>query len=249
MIGIVGFGKLGSAFAKGFSNSGLEVLVYTLNKKKLENESVQIAESIQELTQRCQIIFLGLKPDVLINELKQNSEFLKEKILVSPAASLLLSEMESVFPDIKVIRIMPNIGASLNHTPIPYVLGKNISKEDENFFLEIFSRVGVTTKVEEKQMPIISAIAGSSPAYFAYFAQAMYDAAKEAGLNPETAKILLAQSLSGTGALLSHFSAQDIMEKVTTKGGLTEKGIKELDSAGVYLAIKHAVQFQSKDSS
>ena len=36
------------------------------------------------------------------------------------------------------------------------------------------------------------------------------------------------------------------MEKVTTKGGVTEKGIKELESAAVYQAIKHAIKFQSK---
>ena len=246
MIGIIGLGKLGGAFAQGFLNSGIQVLAYDINTGKLEEEAVQRAASDSEVLERSSIILLSLKPEMLLELLRKNPKAAKGKILVSPAANLSLEKMEEVSPYLKIIRIMPNIGASVEHTPIPYVLGKNISKEEENSFLEMFSRIGVAAKVKEEHMDIITAIVGSSPAYFAYFARAMREAAKEAGVNEETANILLAQSLSGTGALLSNNSCEEIMEKVTTKGGVTEKGIKELESAGVYLAIKHAIKIQSK---
>ena len=73
----------------------------------------------------------------------------------------------------------------------------------------------------------------------------MREAAKEKGVPEETAKLLLAQALSGTGALLAKSSCEEVMEKVTTKGGVTEKGIKELEAAAVYQAIKHAIKLQS----
>jgi len=246
MIGIIGLGKLGGAFAQGFLNSGIPVLAYDPNAENLKEEAVQRAKSDSEVIEQSTIILLTIKPAELLEVLRKNPEAAQGKILVSPAARLRLEKMEAISPGLKIIRIMPNIGASVAHTPIPYVPGKNISEEEEASFLELFSRVGVAAKVNEDNMNIITAIAGSSPAYFAYFARAMHDAAKEAGLSEETANILLAQSLSGTGALLSKSSCEEIMEKVTTKGGVTEEGIKELESAGVYQAIKHAIKFQSK---
>jgi pyrroline-5-carboxylate reductase len=243
MIGIIGFGKLGSAFAQGFLNVGVKVLAYDSSEDKLTMEGVQKASSPKEVFEKSEMVFLGLKPDALVSVLKENPT---EKLLVSPAAKLTLAEMQEASLNAKLIRVMPNIAASQNLSPIPYALGKNVSPDEEKAFLELFSRVGVTVKVEESQMDIITAIVGSSPAYFAYFARAMREAAKEQGVPEETANLLLAQVLSGTGALLSKSSCEEIMEKVTTKGGVTEKGIKELESAAVYQAIKHAIKFQSK---
>ncbi len=243
MIGIIGFGKLGSAFAQGFLNAGVKVLAYDSSEEKLNLEGIRKASSPKEVFEKSEMVFFGLKPDAILSVLKENPT---EKLLVSPAAKLTLAEMQEASPNSKLIRVMPNIAASQNLSPIPYALGKSVSQEDENTFKEFFSRVGVTVKVEESQMDIITAIVGSSPAYFAYFARAMREAAKEQGVPEETANLLLAQVLSGTGALLSKSSCEEIMEKVTTKGGVTEKGIKELESAAVYQAIKHAIKLQSK---
>jgi len=243
MIGIIGFGKLGSAFAQGFLNAGVKVLAFDSTEEKLSLEGVQKASSPKEVFEKAEMVFLGLKPDTLLSLLKETSS---EKLLISPAAKLTLAEMQEASPNSKIIRVMPNIAAAQNLSPIPYSVGSAVSAEDEISFKELFSRVGVTVKVEESQMDIITAIVGSSPAYFAYFARAMREAAKEEGVPEETANLLLAQVLSGTGALLFRSSCEEIMEKVTTKGGVTEKGIKELESAAVYQAIKHAIKFQSK---
>lgn len=244
MIGIIGFGKLGSAFAQGFLNTSVKIIAFDFSEEKLNLEGIQKAFSPKEVLEKSEMIFLGLKTDALVSVLKENA--VEGKVLISPAAKLTLAEMEEISPNSKIIRIMPNIAAAENLSPIPYTLGKNVSQEEENSFRELFSRVGVTVKVEESQMDIITAIVGSSPAYFAYFARAMREAAKEQGVPEETANLLLAQVLSGTGALLSKSSCEEIMEKVTTKGGVTEKGIKELESAAVYQAIKHAIKLQSK---
>ncbi len=243
MIGIIGFGKLGSAFAQGFLNAGVKVLVFDSSEEKLSMEGVQKASSPKEVLEKSEMIFLALKPDAILFVLKENPT---DKLLVSPAAKVTLAEMQEASPSSKIIRIMPNIAAAENFSPLPYTLGKHVSPEEEKAFLELFSRVGVTVKVEESQMDIITAIVGSSPAYFAYFARAMREAAKEQGVPEETANLLLSQVFSGTGALLSKSSCEEIMEKVTTKGGVTEKGIKELESAAVYQAIKHAIKIQSK---
>ena len=244
MIGVIGFGKLGSAFAQGFLNAGVNVLAFDSSEEKLITEGIQKASSIKEVLEKSEMVFFGLKPEALVSILKENA--VEGKLLISPAAKLTLAEMEQASPNSKLIRIMPNIAAAENFSPIPYALGKNVSPDEEKVFIELFSRVGVTVKVVESQMDVITAIVGSSPAYFAYFARAMREAAKDQGVPEETANLLLAQVLSGTGALLSKSSCEEIMEKVTTKGGVTEKGIKELESAAVYQAIKHAIKFQSK---
>ncbi|MBD3397690.1 hypothetical protein GF412_01000 [Candidatus Micrarchaeota archaeon] len=243
MIGIIGFGKLGRAFAQGFLNAGVKVIAFDSSMKKINMEGVRKAASAREVLEKSEMALLALKPDAIHPVLKENPS---SKLLISPAAELTLAEMQASSPNSGIIRIMPNIAAAENLSPIPYSAGKSVSPEQEKSFRETFSRVGVTVKAEESQMDVITAIVGSSPAYFAYFARAMREAAKDEGVSEETANLLLAQVLSGTGALLSKSSCEEIMEKVTTKGGVTEKGIKELESASVYQAIKHAIKFQSK---
>jgi pyrroline-5-carboxylate reductase len=219
------------------------VIAFDSFEEKISMGRVQVASSLSEAIEKSEMSLLALKPDALLAVLNENPT---EKLLISPAANLTLAEMQEASPTSKIIRIMPNIAAAENLSPIPYSPGKSVSREEEDSFKELFSRVGVTAKVEESRMGIITAIVGSSPAYFAYFARAMREAAKEQGVPEETANLLLAQVLSGTGALLSNSSCEEIMENVTTKGGVTEKGIKELESASVYQAIKHAIKFQSK---
>ncbi len=243
MLGIVGMGKLGTAFASGFLKAGVKIIAYDRQAERLEIEGIQTAGSPEEVFEKSEMLFLAVKPDSIASLIEDAP---KGKILVSPAAKLALGEMQKGSPDAKIIRIMPNIAAAENLSPIPYSPGKHVSAEDEEAFRELFSRVGVTVRIDESQMDIITAIVGSSPAYFAYFARAMREAAKEQGVPEKTANLLLAQVLSGTGALLSKSSCEEIMEKVTTKGGVTEKGIRQLESAAVYQAVKHAIKFQSK---
>ena len=246
MIGIIGFGKLGSAFAQGFSNRKIPVIAYDKSQEKISIPGITKAKTPAEVFEKSEIILLALKPAVLPEFLKENSEHAKGKLLVSPAAKTPLAELEAAAPDSKFIRIMPNIAASENLSPVPYSKGKSISKEDEILFLKFFSEIGNPIEVEERHMPVITAIVGSSPAYFAYFARAMREAAKDEGVPEKIAEQLIAGSLAGSGALLKKNSPEKMIETVSTKGGVTEKGLKELESAGVLLAIKHAIKFQSK---
>jgi pyrroline-5-carboxylate reductase len=246
MIGILGMGKLGSAFAEGFLKAGADVLAYDSDKSKLGMKGVQKALSAHEVLEKSGITLFALKPAAILPAIRENAQAAENGLIVSTAANLPFAEMEAAAPRAKLIRIMPSIAASENLSPLPYAPGKNVSPKEEKAFIKLFSKVGTPVKVEESQIGILTAIVGSSPAYFAYFARAMREAAKEKGVPEETASLLLAQTLSGTGALLSRFSCEEIMEKVATKGGVTEKGIRELEAAAVYQAIKHAVKLQSK---
>jgi pyrroline-5-carboxylate reductase len=246
MIGIIGFGKLGSAFAQGFSNKKIPVLAYDNSPEKINLPGIAKAKTPKEVFEKSEITLLALKPAVILDFLKENKEYAKGKLLVSPAAKTILKDLEAASPDSKFIRTMPDIAASVNLCSLPYSLGKNTSKEDENKFLKLFSEVGNPIKAEEKHMDLFTAISSSSIAYFAYFARAMREAAKDEGIPEKDAEQVIAESLEGTGALLKKNSPEKLIETVSTKGGVTEKGLRELESAGVPLAIKHAIKFQSK---
>ncbi len=246
MIGIIGFGKLGSAFAQGFSNKKIPVIAYDKFPEKITLPRISKAKTPKEVFEKSEMLLLALKPAVILDFLKENSKYAKGKLLISPAAKTLLNDLEAASPDSKFIRAMPNIAASENLSSLPYCPGKNVSKEDEEKFIRIFSEVGNPIKAEEKHMDAFTAISSSSIAYFAYFARAMREAAKDEGIPEKDAEQVIAESLEGTGALLKKNSPEKLIETVSTKGGVTEKGLRELESAGVLLAIKHTIKFQSK---
>ena len=93
-------------------------------------------------------------------------------------------------------------------------------------------------------------VSGSGPAYLFYLADAVLSAAEKQGLDKQTAKKLVHQTLYGAAVLLnkSDISAAELVKKVASKGGTTEAALsvfRERDLKGI---IEEAVEKAKKRS-
>jgi pyrroline-5-carboxylate reductase len=84
---------------------------------------------------------------------------------------------------------------------------------------------------------------GVGPAYHALIAEAQVDAAVRHGLKAPFAASLVAETMAGTAALLA---ARDhdtlaVRREVTSPGGSTARGLRELERAGVRAAFQDAI--------
>ncbi|MBS1184569.1 MAG: delta 1-pyrroline-5-carboxylate reductase, partial [Proteobacteria bacterium] len=88
------------------------------------------------------------------------------------------------------------------------------------------------------------------PAYVFYFIESLEAAAVAQGLSAATARQLALQTFFGAAKLALESSEEPAMlrQRVTSKGGTTERGIAELDAAAVKLAITQAVAAASRRS-
>jgi pyrroline-5-carboxylate reductase len=88
-----------------------------------------------------------------------------------------------------------------------------------------------------------SAIMGVGPAYQALLAEAQVDAAVRYGLRPELAGRLVAETMSGSAALLAanDYDTLAVRRGVTSPGGTTARGLAALEAAGVRTACQSAI--------
>ncbi len=83
---------------------------------------------------------------------------------------------------------------------------------------------------DEAAFSAIGAVAGSGPAYFARFAEAMARGGAGLGLEPELATRIAVQTLVGTAAMAATGEAMsEIARRVASPKGTTEQGLAVLD--------------------
>ena len=100
---------------------------------------------------------------------------------------------------------------------------------------KICSSVGIapSTKISqlsEEQLDAVTGVSGSGPAYVYYLAEAMINGAEKVGLEPNTARALVRQTLLGAAHMLTETekSPEQLRREVTSPGGTTEAGLKIL---------------------
>ncbi|MFH1222620.1 MAG: pyrroline-5-carboxylate reductase [Candidatus Micrarchaeota archaeon] len=245
-ITILGAGRLGSTLAVSLSKRH-RVIVSDPNPERLamlarQSRNIAAAASNEEAIRESSVIIFAVKPSVIIQTIALLKQLLAGKLVVSCAAGTSLKKIEAATGPARVIRLMPNICAEVGEGMLAYAPGMQATAEDESVFVLLFSPLGRCLKIDEGQLNAITAASGSGPAFLAFFAKSIHEAAVESGLSEETAKIAVAQTLMGTGKLLlSGKTFDDIISTVASPGGTTEAGLKALEAKGVKAAIKEAI--------
>jgi pyrroline-5-carboxylate reductase len=93
-------------------------------------------------------------------------------------------------------------------------------------------------------MDILSALAGSGPAYFFEFMASLQKAAVSLGFNAKQARILVNQTALGAAAMASasELELADLRAQVTSKGGSTAKGIEVYQAADIDFISEQALR-------
>lgn len=241
-IGIIGGGNLATAFINGLSNhhvSGKLVTVYDLDSMKVASlvgkYNIVGASTLEEIVSEAKLLILAVKPQgfpTLINELKEIVT--DEHIIVSVAAGLKIDKIYEMFDrKVKLIRTMPNTPASVNEGITGVVVGETVSQDDKRFFENVFEHLGMIAYIKEEQFDAFTAICGSSPAFIYMFMNGMIKGGIEEGLDPDIVGKMVAQAVLGAAKMVkeSDEDPDKLRERVTSKAGVTWKGVEFLQNA------------------
>jgi pyrroline-5-carboxylate reductase len=241
-IGVIGAGNMASALVRGWNEP---VVVFDIDSERAETlaESVggSVAGSNAEVAQQADVVVLCHKPaqlDDVAAEIRDHA-----RAVVSILGGVPVANVEAAYPDKPVYRLMPNQAAEVRRGVSCYVAGGRASEGPEQEVLDLFGRLGTVVPLPEDQMETATAVMSCAPAWFALVAEALVDAGIEHGLDREQAGRLVAATVAGTGALLSDtgVSPQELRRRVTSPGGLTERGTARLEDAGIRAAFDSAV--------
>ena len=125
------------------------------------------------------------------------------------------------------------------------VAARNASEEQKDLLMKLFNEMGMAMLIEEKQFAAATSLTSCGIAYVLKYIQAAMQAGVEMGIKPQDAMKMVAQTVEGAAQLLlqneSTHPALEI-EKVTTPGGITIKGINELEHSGFTSSVIKALK-------
>jgi pyrroline-5-carboxylate reductase len=247
-IGLIGAGNMASALARGWAGSRNERAPSLVVADVERDKAVALAESVggavagsnAEVAEQADVVVLCHKPAQLEEVAGEIGD--DAKAIVSILGGVPVASVEAAYPDKPVYRFMPNQAAEVRRGVSCYVPGSRAADGPEAEVLELFGRVGSVVQLTEDKMETATAVMSCSPAWIALVAEALVDAGERHGLAREEAERLVAEAAAGTGELLAGGVApSEVRRRVTSPGGLTERGTKALEAAGIREAFDAAV--------
>ena len=242
-IGLIGAGNMAGALARGWNEPAI-VADVDRDKAAALADAIggTMADGNAQVAEQADVVILCHKPAQLGEVADQIRD--SAKAIVSILGGVPVADIESAYPDRPVYRFMPNQAAEVRRGVSCYVPGRHAADGPEGEIVDLFRRVGSVVPVREEQMDTAMAVMSCAPAWFALVAEALVDAAVRRGLDPQEAERLVAETVAGTGALMADAGVPpaEVRRRVTSPGGLTERGTKVLEEAGLRDAFEAAVK-------
>jgi pyrroline-5-carboxylate reductase len=269
-IAIIGGGNMGEALLAGILRAGHPAKNVVISER-VSDRSEHLARTysvralpIREAVEGAEFVILAVKPgdvESVVGEIAAAATDAEpgsaEQVLISVAAGVTTGFFEARLPaGAPVIRVMPNTPALVGQGISALAAGRFATPEHLTQAAELFTSVGRALTVPESQIDAVTAVSGSGPAYFFLFVEALVDAGVAAGLSRPVATDLAVQTMAGSAAMLldrrnaaaagsaaqPDTAAAELRAMVTSPGGTTAAGLRELERGGLRAAVAAAVE-------
>ncbi|MGA9376513.1 MAG: pyrroline-5-carboxylate reductase [Mycobacterium sp.] len=272
-IAIIGGGSIGEALLSGLLRAGRQVKDLVVAEqhpdraKQLADTYAVRVTSVPEAVDSAAFIVIAVKPADTESVTAEIAEAVakaegssEEQVFVSVAAGVSTAFYEAKLPaGAPVVRVMPNAPMVVGGGVSALAPGRFATAEQLKEVSAIFDTVGDVLTVAESQMHAVTAVSGSGPAYFFLLVEALVDAGVEAGLSREVATELVVHTMAGSAAMLLDrrdstpagsidTSAAALRAVVTSPGGTTAAGLRELERGGLRSAVADAVSAANRRS-
>ncbi len=244
-VSIIGAGNMGGAVARGLAKAfdSYEVRVSNPSVGKLEAIKAEYPEvattsSNYECALGADVIILGIKPwkvKEVIDELCPIwTDSDTQPILISLAAGINIAELRAMAGEgVLIYKAIPNTAVSVG-CGVTFVSREKPDEQTDQIVKDIFSRMGLTEIVEERMLDAGMAVASCGMAFMMRMLRAMTEGGVELGLYPATALRAAAATMAGAAELIEKngLHPEQEVDKVTTPGGLTIRGLNAMEEAG-----------------
>ncbi len=253
-MGIIGFGKMGEAIAKGLIEKGVDLITYDIAPdRRMEADSlgVKVASSNLEVVERSDVIFIAVKPQVFADvAVSLKGRVASGKIVVSIMAGVRSAKVKELLDIPRVVRVMPNTPALVGEGVMAVCWCGDFSTEEKKTVGDMLSTLGVVVEVHERYMDAVTALSGSGPAYVFLFLEALTDAGVKVGLPRDVALKLAFQTIKGSVRLfeLNGGIPRVFIDMVTSPGGTTVEALHVLERAGFKGIVMDAVEAAKRRS-
>ncbi len=248
----IGCGNMGGALARAAAKKipGKELLLCNRSPekvRKLADELQASAVDIRTAAEKGEILFLGVKPQQLDAVMKEIGPVLKARtkqpLIVSMMAGKPLELLRQLFGKAPVIRIMPNIPASVGAGVTLMCAAPNVTEAEREAVRSLLEPAGAVIELDEHLFDAAGGVSGCGPAFIAMFAEALADGAVTCGLPRGKALELAELTLRGTAEYLLKTGVHPgvLKDKVCSPAGSTIQGVRKLEESAFRSAVIEAV--------
>lgn len=244
-IAIIGGGNMGGATAIGLVKAGVRgISVTTRHESSLEKfKGYDIGTGVDNAAaaEGADIVILVVKPwlmEGVVKELKTTLN-LDKQLVVSMTTGVVPEQYQQwLGEDLQLAYVIPNIAIETGES-MTFISNVSATEEQLKQLDTLFSKVGTVLTVPFDRLSAGTALASCGIAYALRYIRAASEGGVQLGFFAKDAAKIVAQTAKGAASLLeahnSHPEAE--IDKVTTPGGITIKGLNAMEEAGFTNAV------------
>ncbi|MDD5861832.1 MAG: pyrroline-5-carboxylate reductase [Prevotella sp.] len=250
-ITIIGAGAMGGSFAEGllhddtFQPADLTVANPHAGKlEKFQRLGAAVTTDNKTAVAGADIIAIVVKPwlvEEVINEIKSSLDYDHQIILNMAAAipsSQLLKWLDKKGKTPVLFQVIPNIAIAVKAS-MTFIVPVGALPAQTEQVKTLFDHLGESLITDEQHLGAGTTLASCGIAYAMRYFRAASEGGVELGFKADIAKDIVLQTCKGAVALLqsngNHPEAE--IDKVTTPGGLTIKGLNTMEQYGFTNAV------------
>jgi pyrroline-5-carboxylate reductase len=199
------------------------------------------------------VLILAVKPDQLSLVCSEIKNLIGGQLIISIAAGVQIKTIsEYIGGNKNVIRAMPNLCAGIQKSITPYFSSNLLSDDQDKTIKAVLNSIGVCFSVDnESKLDAVTALSGSGPAYIFYIINALIKAGEGLGLSRLESQQLTQHTIIGAELFsrgLDSDGLNNLIKKVSSKGGTTEEALKVFENKGLNAIIEEAIIAAHKKS-
>ncbi|USD21762.1 pyrroline-5-carboxylate reductase [Microbulbifer variabilis] len=194
------------------------------------------------------VIVLSVKPQVMRDLCMDLSPHLKGRkpLIITLAAGIPLAAYQRWLGEhLPIVRAMPNTPALVQSGVTGLFADEAVTAEHRAITARIVNAVGISLWVDKEEgIDQVIAVAGSAPAYFFQFMEAMIDASAASGFARADAERLVLQTALGAAklAMTSDVNVAQLKRNVMSPGGTTERAVQRFEQGGLPQLVADAMR-------
>lgn len=246
-IAVIGGGAMGGAAVRGLVEAGVKPGLITVSNPTAGKLAPLAALGVNTLSDNrdavkgASLVIIAVKPWILpgvIDEIRDAIDYDTQEVAVI-VAGVACEDLKKMFstgngcPTLSIV--MPNTAMVLRES-MTFIVEAVGAPE---LAVEVFSNLGKVMVIEEKLLPAATALASCGIAYAMRYVRAAVEGGVELGFRASDAQAIVVETIKGAASLLSQPDAhpESEIDKVTTPGGITIKGLNAMEQAGFTSAV------------
>lgn len=259
-IAIIGAGNMGGAIAcglvieKNLFSENITVIDHKGNnvaRLKAFDKTLNVVVADYSSLDDADIIIIAVKPWAVHGLIENHRlQICKPKqLIISVASGITLEDLRGwCSSNQPIFRVMPNTAISVRQS-MTYISSLNATDEQNQEVFNLFSLLGKAEFIDEKLLPAATSLASCGIAFAFRYIRAAMEGGVEMGIYPDKAKNAVLQTLRGAIDLLEANGThpESEIDKVTTAGGITIKGLNEMEHAGFSSSVIKGLKASNLD--